>query len=113
MESILGSPPAVFIGVTIVIFGGAAFMMGQALGATWRPLWQVIVYALLLAVACRFFHNALFSGDMVSLHAYVVDAAALIAIALLAFRITRVHKMVTQYPWLYQRTGLFGWRQIG
>ena len=25
-------------------------------------------------------------------------------------RITQARKMVTQYPWIYERNGLFGWR---
>jgi len=28
-----------------------------------------------------------------------------------AYRVIRAHKMVTQYPWLYQRAGLFSWRK--
>ncbi|MEX2650058.1 MAG: DUF6867 family protein [Alphaproteobacteria bacterium] len=113
MDSILGSPLAVFIGVTVAIFGGASFMMGQALGANWRPAWQVVVYAFMLGVADRFFHNALFGGDMTSIHAYLVDAAVLVGIGLFAYRVTRVHRMVTQYPWLYAREGLFSWRNKG
>jgi hypothetical protein len=26
-----------FIGITVVLFGGCAFMMGQAIADTWRP----------------------------------------------------------------------------
>jgi branched-chain amino acid transport system ATP-binding protein len=36
----------------------------------------------------------------------------LIGIALLAYRITQAQKMVAQYPWLYQRTGLLSWREL-
>jgi putative effector of murein hydrolase len=35
-----------------------------------------------------------------------------ILIALAAHRLTRARKMVNQYPWLYERTGPFGWRDI-
>jgi len=38
----------VFIGVTIIFMGGCAFMTGQAVSATWRPLWQVLAYSLML-----------------------------------------------------------------
>jgi hypothetical protein len=113
VSAILGSPVAVFIGLTVALFGGASYMMGQALGANWRPVWQVMLYAAMLGIADRFFHNALFSGDMISLHAYLVDTAVLMAIALSAFQATRAHKMVTQYPWLYERTGVFAWRTKG
>jgi len=33
-----------------------------------------------------------------------------LAIASLAYRLTQARKMVSQYPWLYDRAGLFGWR---
>lgn len=113
MSAILGSPVAVFIGLTVVLFGGASYMMGQALGANWRPVWQVVLYSAMLGLADRFFHNALFAGDMASLHAYAVDTAVLMAIAFSAFQATRAHKMVTQYPWLYERVGVFSWRAKG
>jgi len=28
-----------------------------------------------------------------------------------AYRLTQAHKMVAQYPWLYERAGLFAWRE--
>ena len=37
----------------------------------------------------------------------------LIAIALVAFQFKRAKKMVSQYPWLYEPVGPFGWRKIG
>jgi hypothetical protein len=32
-------------------------------------------------------------------------------IGLLGFRYTRSRQMVTQYGWLYEPAGLFGWRE--
>ncbi|HSV28350.1 MAG TPA: hypothetical protein VLL76_02295 [Candidatus Omnitrophota bacterium] len=103
----------VFIGITIVFMGGCAFMAGQALAATWRPLWQVFPYALGLALADRFVAFALFKGSLLSLPFYLTDAAVLVAIALGAYRMTQAKRMVDQYPWLYDRAGLFGWREKG
>ena len=51
MEAILGASWPVFIGVTVILFGGAAFLMGQAIGGTWRPAWQNVLYGLLLGLA--------------------------------------------------------------
>ena len=110
MEPILGGTLAEFVGLTLVLFGGAAWMMGQALGATWRPVWHVFVYAALLGAANRFFHNALFAGALFALVPYLVDTAVLMAMGWVAYRVTKVHKMVTQYPWLYRREGPFSWR---
>lgn len=103
---------AVFLGVTVLFMGGCAFMAGQALAATWRPLWQVFPYALGLGMADRFLGFALFGGRLLWLPGYVTDTAVLLAIALAAYRMTQARRMVTQYPWLYRRAGLFGWTNI-
>ena len=110
MVDLLGNSLAVFVGVTVILAGGAAFLMGQALGANWRPVWQVVGYAVLLGFADRFIIFALFEGDLTSLGGYLVDTLVLIAVALLAYRVTRVHQIVTQYPWLYEKAGPFAWR---
>jgi len=102
----------VYIGLTLILFGGAAYMTGQAISSTWRPLYQVVVYSLLLGAADRFMVFALFEGDLASLSGYLIDTATILAIALLAFRVTRVKRMVSQYPWLYRRTSLFSWTEI-
>ncbi|MSP82101.1 MAG: hypothetical protein EXQ94_03970 [Alphaproteobacteria bacterium] len=111
MESLLGTSIAVFIGVTIILFGGAALMMGRAVGATWRPAWHCVGYGLMLGVADRFLIFALFGGDGLSLTGLAIDTGLIIAIALLARRVTQVNRMIGQYPWMYERTGLLGWRE--
>jgi hypothetical protein len=120
MEFILGESIPVFIGLTICLFGGASFLMGQALGETWRPAWQCVTYGLLLTVAERLADNFLFAARIIPLSfsdvgpivGYISHAIVLIGIALIAHRLTRARKMVTQYPWLYARSGLFGWKEI-
>jgi hypothetical protein len=98
--------------LTVIVFGFAAFMMGRALADTWRPTWQNVAYGLLLGIANRLFQNFLCSNDVINVVAYGIGAAALIGIAFIAYRATQAHKMVTQYPWLYARTGPFSWRQL-
>ena len=66
----------VFVLVTIILGGGAAFLSGRAIAGTWRPWWQVAAYMLVLGGAVRFFHMALFEGALLSLHYYVVDTAS-------------------------------------
>ncbi len=99
-----------FLGVTVILFGFAAFLMGQAIAETWRPAWQNVVYGALLAAGNHFIDCALFDKDWLSLVHYLADAAVLILIALFAHRITLARKMVQQYPWLYERAGLLSWR---
>ena len=113
MQDILGTSPAVYIGVSVVIGGGAALMTGIALARTWRPVGQMVMYAMLLAAAARFLIFALFEGELLSLSGYLCDLAAILALGLVAYRATRAEKMVSQYPWLYERSGLFGWRDVG
>jgi branched-chain amino acid transport system ATP-binding protein len=110
IESLLGASPWEFLGVTLVIFGGAGFMLGQALAETWRPFWHAVPYSLLLAGANRFLSFALFKGTLLSLTGLLVDFAVVVGLALLAYRATRAHMMVRQYPWLYERDGLFSCR---
>ena len=102
---------AVFVLFTGAVMGGAGWLTGQAVAGTWRPAWQAVAYALLLGVADRFLVYALFGGVLLSPAAYALDTALIVAVALGAWRYTRAGRMVRQYPWLYERTGPFTWRE--
>lgn len=110
MASLLGNPFGVYVGLTVCLMGFAAFMTGQALAVTWKPAWHCVAYALLLGLADRFLAYALFDGQLLSLSAYLIDAVTLLGISLLAWRLGRARKMVSQYPWLYERAGPLSWR---
>ncbi len=110
IDAIIGPSPAVLIGLTVVLFGGCAFLMGQAVARGWRPASRVVVYGALLALADRFLTYALFEGELLSPIGLISHTIILIAIGLTAYRLTLAYKMVTQYPWLYEPAGLFGWR---
>ena len=113
LADILGNDLGVFIGLTVVLFGAAACMSGQALAQTWRPVWQTVPYTLLLTVGSRFLSFALFDGELLSISGYFIDWMVLLLLCLLAYRVTQARRMVAQYPWLYERAGLFGWRARG
>jgi hypothetical protein len=102
-----------FILVTIILGGWTAWMTGRAIALTWRPLWQLPFYILLLGLFVRFIHFALFGGTLLSMHYFLVDTIFLVAFALAGWRYTRATQMTTQYRWLYERTGPFGWRPKG
>jgi hypothetical protein len=110
MASLLGNGPGVYFGLTVCLMGFAAFMTGQATAVTWKPAWHALVYALLLGLGDRFLAYALFGGRLLSPAGYLIDTATLAAIALLAWRLGRARKMVSQYPWLYERAGPLAWR---
>ena len=104
---------ATFLLVSIAMGGGAAWLSGRAIAGTWRPLWMVLPYMLVLASAVRFLHFALFEGSFASLHYYLVDFTLCLAIALIGFRAARAGQMASQYGWLYRRTGAFRWARRG
>ncbi|WP_300304006.1 DUF6867 family protein [Ferrovibrio sp.] len=111
MSAILGESIPVFIGLTVILVGGCAFMMGQAIANTWRPYLQVVPYSLLLAATSRFLAFALFEEQLLAVVPYLSAAVVVLGLGTLGFRLTQVDLMVHQYPWLYERAGLLGWRE--
>lgn len=111
MDEILGGSIGVFIGLTVILFGGFAFLTGQAMANAWRSVGPVIGYTLLLTAGNRFLAYALFEGNLLSIAGFLIDFAVLFPIALAGYWLTKARKMVSQYPWLYERSGLFGWRE--
>jgi small-conductance mechanosensitive channel len=99
----------IFLLVTVAMGGGAAWLSGRAIAATWRPWWQIVGYMLILGIAVRFIHFALFDGTLLSLHYYLVDSAVCLLFASLGFRVTRARQMATQYRFLNLRSGLLSW----
>jgi hypothetical protein len=101
----------IFFLVSVLMGGGAAWLAGRAIAATWRPWWHLALYMLPLSLAVRFLHFALFEGKFLSLHYYLVDFTVCFAFGLLGFHLTRVTQMVTRYNWINERAGLFRWRR--
>ena len=112
MSDILGTSPGVFIGLTVVLFGLAAFRAGQAIAEGWHPAYDALLAALGLTVADRFLACALFASRPLSLSAALIAGTYLAGVTLFAWRATLARKMVRQYPWLYRPSGLLGWRRI-
>ena len=103
----------VFLLLTVVMGGAAAFVSGRAIAQTWRPFWQVPVYMLILAGAVRFCHFALFQEPLLAPGSYLVDFLVAFFAASLGYRTVRARQMATQYGWLFQRRGPLGWRRAG
>jgi hypothetical protein len=109
--TLFGASPGAFLGLTLLLFGGAALATGRALARHWRPPWHVLPYALLLALGDRFLLYALFDGELLSWSGYLLGALALLLFGLVAYRLTRVRLMLRQYPWLYEAAGPLSWRE--
>jgi uncharacterized protein DUF6867 len=101
----------VFLLVTVVLGGGAATLAGRAIAATWRPWWQVVVYALILGGAVRFIHFALFDGTLLSAYYYGVDSAICMVSGFIGFRTERAAQMVSQYRWINVPDGPLRWHR--
>jgi hypothetical protein len=111
MEALVGTSLGVFIGLTVVLIGGAAVLTGRALADGWKSPLQVVFACFGLALADRFLTYALFGGELLHLSGVLIHFAVITAMALIAHRLTVVHKMVSQYPWRYERESLFTYRE--
>ena len=112
-ETLTGQSPVLFVGLTLVLFGGAAWMMGRAVAESWRPFWQIWPYGFLLGAFDRFLSFSLFGYPLLHVPGFLVESLVLVGIAFLGFRVARAGQMVRQYPWLYERSGPLAYREIG
>jgi lysylphosphatidylglycerol synthetase-like protein (DUF2156 family) len=91
----------VFVLVTLVMGGLAAYATGSAIATTWRPRWQLFVYSVLVAAAVRFIHHALFQEPFLAPRSFLFDLIVLNAATSLGFWLTRGRQMRQQYDWLF------------
>ncbi|MCA3560627.1 MAG: hypothetical protein IOC82_06305 [Aestuariivirga sp.] len=103
----------IFIILTLIGGGGAAFLAGRGLASKWRPVWMPILAMVPLTMGLRFLHFALFGEELASLQYFLVDFVILLAFCMLGYRMTIASKMVRQYPWLYETAGPLGWKTKG
>jgi hypothetical protein len=66
---------------------------------------------LILGIAVRFIHFALFEGTLLSAQFYAVDTVVCLIFGFLGYRVTRVAQMTTQYAWINRRAGFFAWQR--
>ena len=88
-----------FVFLTVVLGGAAAWVAGSAIARTWRPVWQIPVYMLMLAGAVRFCHYALFGERLLSFRSYVTDFITLLLLAVAGYWMSRRDQMLRQYGW--------------
>lgn len=100
----------IFLLVTIIIGGGAAWLSGRAVARAWQSRRRLVVFMLFLTFAVRFLHYALFEGHILTFHYYLVDAVVVLVLGLLGFQFQRAEQMSRQYRWIYERNGPFSWR---
>jgi hypothetical protein len=106
-----GNTPGMVLLFNLVLVAPAAFAAGQGVATTWRPWQQVIGHSMLLSAGLRFFDYALANGELWSIGGFLLGWLVQFAVASFAYRLTRTHQMIRQYPWLYRRKGLLGWEE--
>lgn len=99
----------VFVLVTLLMGGWAAWMTGKACASTWSRYPILFFYLVLLTMGVRFLHQAPFGGNMFSPYYFVVDLIIIQLIGLLSYRIRLAKQMVGKYGWMFQRSGALGW----
>ena len=97
--------------LTVILAGGAGILTGRALADGWKSPLQVVFACFGLTLADRFLVYALFQGELLHLTGFVIDFVVITALALAAYRLTVVHKMVAQYPWRYERESIWRYRK--
>jgi len=97
----------VFVLVTCILGGAAAYLSGRAMAQTWRPYWQVPLYMVGIAAGVRFVHHALFEGPVLSAPSFAAAGAALVsdpsrpapaAVAPPRFRMLRRVRLIRRAP---------------
>jgi hypothetical protein len=101
----------VFVVLTVILGGGAAFVAGRSLARGWKSPVLLFAYMLIFTAGLRFLHFALFQADIGSLQYYISHGLVVMAAAFLGYRLTLTRQMVEKYPWLYERSGPLAWRQ--
>jgi hypothetical protein len=99
----------VFLALTIVLGGAAAVATGRAIAQTWRPIWHLFPYMLILSAAIQFLHYALFAEPLLSIQFYLVTVVVTLIAAWLGYHRMRALQMSTQYSWAFSRTSPLGW----
>ena len=87
----------IFFLVSVIMGGSTAYVSGHAIADTWRPFWQVIIYALMIGLAVRFIHFALFQEVLLSAGNYLIDCVVLMLASIVGYVSTRKRQMKRQY----------------
>lgn len=111
-EVVLGSSFAVFAGLTLLCMGSCGALIGMSLAHHWQPARKLLPYALVLGLLDRLLGYALFGSYLLSATGFLLDTYVILMAALLAYRCVLASMLVRQYPWMYRRFLLFGWKTV-
>ena len=99
-----------FLFMTLTLFGWCSYQLGKAMANTWQPISLMIFYVLLLTAFDRFLLFALFEQELLSAVMFLIDFISLSIISLISYKVAKISYMVNQYPWKYQKSGFFSFK---
>ena len=99
-----------FLLMTLTLFGWCSYQLGKAMANTWQPISLMIFYVLLLTAFDRFLLFALFEQELLSAVMFLIDFISLSIISLISYKVAKISYMVNQYPWKYQKSGFFSFK---
>ena len=113
MQGILYEEPSfwLFALITVAMGGWAAWRTGIAIAKTWKPVILLVPYMLILGMAVRFIHFAMFHGSLFSLRYYIVDTVVVMVAAYLGWRSERANGMARQYAFAFEKSSFLSWRR--
>ncbi|MDA7981476.1 MAG: hypothetical protein MPK06_05670 [Alphaproteobacteria bacterium] len=109
LVEIFGARPLVFVFLTAAL-ALCGWLGGARLGNGWRDIRETLFYACLTAGFHRFLVYGLAEGDLLSFPGALLSLLMSCAMFLFAWRRRLARRMVSQYPWLYERAGPLSWR---
>ncbi len=86
LHTILTGQASIGLVVLFVFCLAVAWATGRAAARSWEPALKAAAYLLLLTVAIRFLHMALYHGTMSDPVEYVIDAAIALVVGLAGWR---------------------------
>ena len=99
-----------FLLMTLTLFGWCSYQLGKAMANTWQPISLMIFYVLLLTAFDRFLLFALFEQELLSVKMFFIDFITLLLISIISYRVAKINYMINQYPWKYQKSGFFSYK---
>jgi hypothetical protein len=113
LQGVLYEEPSIwlFLLVTVAMGGWAAWRTGIAIAKTWKPAVLLAPYMLLLGMAVRFIHFAMFHGTLLSFRYYIVDTVIIFVAAYIGWRHERSNQMARQYEFAFEKTSFISWRR--
>ncbi len=110
-SAIMGEEPVTFVVITGLMML-CAVLSGQNMAKNWRSMGKVVFFGIIIIVGHRFLLTTLRNAEFLNIFGILMSSLLIMSTSILTFMRDRAQKMVNQYPWELEKSGLFGWRKI-